>query len=116
MRMSTIGRLAAAILVVALSTPYPAQAALRCGHKLVLVGDHKIDVLAKCGEPTLVTEQLVYGRTVPRRTIHGRVSGIIAGPADREEWTYNFGPRRLVHIIRFRLNEVDEILSLEHGY
>jgi len=116
MRVMTMSSLAAACTLALLLAGAPAQAALRCGARLVVEGDRKIDVLSKCGEPTLVSDPLVYQRTRPRRGVHGRVSGVVVVPASTEEWTYNFGPRRFVHVIRFSRGRVVEITSLDHGY
>jgi len=93
-----------ALILVMLLSAAPA-AALRCGSDLVQVGDHRFEVLAKCGEPALVDswERKVYLAPYDNR-IDSRLVRI-------EEWTYNFGSSRFVKILRFengRLVSIDE--------
>lgn len=88
---------------------------LRCGNDLVDVGDAKIDVLRKCGEPLLVDEwdeeELLprggerIGEPRPRRAFV-RV----------EQWTYNFGPTRFVYVIIFKKGKVAEIRTGDKGF
>ena len=105
-----------AVLATALLGPVPADATLRCGTKLIVEGDRKIDVLAHCGEPTLIEQPAAVGRAAPRVGIHGRVSAAVVAPGSMETWTYNFGPRRFMQLIRFNHGRVVEITSLGHGY
>jgi hypothetical protein len=84
--------------------------AMRCGNNLVDVGDTKIEVLAKCGEPTLKedvgddfeTESDEIGRRKTRRFV--------------EEWTYNFGPTRLIHILTFKDGKIVRIRTGDKGF
>ncbi len=90
----------------------PAQAGMRCGSRLVSEGDHKIEVLSKCGEPALV-EPLGYGHyTVWPHYAHRHYTAY----ALIEEWTYNFGPRRFMRLVRFADGKVIRIISLDYGY
>ena len=102
--------------------------AFRCGSKLVTEGDHYSKVLKICGEPLGVQERLIYreGRTRPRVFAEGpdgiRVDREIT-TYDRsyvevkvEEWTYNFGPRRLMQLVRFENGFVVEIDELGYGF
>ncbi|WP_305042680.1 DUF2845 domain-containing protein [Geoalkalibacter sp.] len=79
--------------------------ALRCNGRLVHTGDHQIEVLAKCGEPLWRErwEDDVYERrffdTLERRT------------QVMEEWIYDFGPNRLLHLLRFRNGRLIEITT-----
>jgi Protein of unknown function (DUF2845) len=93
-------------------------ASLRCGNELASEGSLKADVLLKCGEPmaresrtvangvrvkqkdeasdtTTSTEQVVY-KTV-------------------EEWTYNFGPRRLMQVAVFEDGKLVDVRSAGYG-
>jgi hypothetical protein len=82
--------------------------ALRCGNKLVDVGDRKIEVLEKCGKPVFVEnwqEEVIVYRGRLERQIR-RISS-----TDIEEWTYNFGANRFLYFLRFvngRLNRIEE--------
>jgi hypothetical protein len=64
---------------------------LRCGNDLVDVGDSKIDVLAKCGEP-VVRDEWYEEESFRRSSVSIRV----------EEWTYNFGPTRFIYFLKFK--------------
>ena len=82
--------------------------ALRCGNKLVDIGDRKIEVLEKCGKPVFVEnwqEEVIVYRGRLERQIR-RISS-----TDIEEWTYNFGANRFIYFLRFvngRLNRIEE--------
>lgn len=102
--------------------------AFRCGAKIVAEGDHYSKVLKICGEPIGVQERVIYraGRTRPR-ILTDESNGL---PVDREvltydrsyvevqveEWTYNFGPRRLMQLVRFENGFVVEIDELGYGF
>lgn len=84
--------------------------AMRCGNNLVDVGDTKIEVLAKCGEPALkedigddfTTENDSLGRRKERRYV--------------EQWTYNFGSTRFIYVITIRNGKVIDIRTLDKGF
>ena len=57
---------------------------VRCGSRLVMVGDNKLDVLSKCGEPNM------------REKITGQY-----GSQTEEEWTYNFGSGDFLYTLTF---------------
>lgn len=83
--------------------------ALRCGNYLILEGDYQYQVLSKCGEPVHKNtyyeerEYLYYG------FYNTRVDVI-------ELWTYNFGPRQSLYILRFRNGELEEITADGYGF
>ncbi|SDM34899.1 Protein of unknown function [Geoalkalibacter ferrihydriticus] len=79
--------------------------ALRCDGRLVNTGDHKIEVLAKCGEPVWqerwqddVFERRFFD-TLERRSV------VV------EEWIYDFGPHRLLYLLRFRNGRLTDITT-----
>jgi len=96
---------AAVILLLFMTTE---AFALRCGNKLVDIGDRKIEVLEKCGNPLFVEnwqEEVIVYRGRLEKQIR-RISNI-----DIEEWTYNFGANRFIYFLRFvngRLNRIEE--------
>jgi len=114
--------LACGILVLA----EPA-AALRCGSKLVSVGAPQGKVRKYCGEPESARVRSVYRAGRPRLRVRGadvnhRLDQELLY-ADRAvvevvlaEWTYNFGPRRLMRVIRFENGLVTAIEHLGYGY
>ena len=91
------------------------MAGMRCGSRLISEGDHKIEVLNKCGEPALI-EPLGYGQySVWPHYARGAHRHYTAY-AFIEEWTYNFGPRRFMRLVRFADGKVIRIISLDYGY
>lgn len=124
--LATLPLIAAGLsLLVFAATP---ALAFRCGNKIVSDGDHYSKVLKYCGEPIGVQERVIYreGFTRPRF----RVDGPNGLQYDREvlqydrsyvevlveEWTYNFGPRRLMQLVRFENGFVTEVDQLGYGY
>jgi len=117
-RRLTTRLLAACVLIVVVvlaGIEQPAAAALRCGTRLVSLGDHKLEVLNKCGEPTLI-EPLGYGHYTYWPHHSHRLHGHYTAFAQLEEWTYNFGPRRFMRLVRFADGKVVRIISLDYGY
>ncbi len=100
--------------------------ALRCGSKLVNTGDHKSKILKHCGEPTSVQVRTVVrgyaGSHAKNRHRHsvGRHDNEHPYPSYNEiiveEWTYNFGPRRLMRTITFENGLVVAVKQLRSGY
>jgi hypothetical protein len=109
--------------------------ALRCGNKLVDVGDPKPKVLHLCGEPVFKeTREIRY----PSHCIDGSYQHD-DGFYDRRRygqynyqrytpnfvtcryrtfdiWIYNFGPRKFMIELIFRRGIVKEINTLSYGY
>lgn len=87
MKISTLFILAQALIMafcasVGLAADYVPS--LRCGPKLVSVGDNKLDVLSKCGEPDM------------REKITG-----LYGSQVEEEWIYNLGSGDFMYTLTF---------------
>lgn len=106
----------AAILLLGLVAASPAFA-MRCGTKLVVEGDTRSEVAAKCGDPTEVVAQ----RSVFRRPVvwsRGRPyyvgEDFIEIPV--ESWIYNLGPNKLMRRLRFEGGILTEIETLGYGY
>lgn len=108
-------RLPALPLSLLLATALPAVAhaddSLRCAGGIVSVRDWKIDLLGKCGEPSLrdVTrsEELTLTReAVPPSTPRIRSTGTV------ERWTYDFGEEAFTGIVTI---EAGRIRSIERG-
>ncbi len=110
--------------------------ALRCGSRLITKGAYKPEVLYKCGEPDFVEEFLLYdtvilnphtqqrnihSHRVPTHGTHRRYeipSGhkLLATPVQAEDWTYNFGPNRLMQRLLFINGKLHEIKTMRYGY
>ena len=89
--------------------------AMRCGSRIVSEGAYQFEVLKKCGEPAFVDERVNYDVTrplPPRQNLSReyRESIII------EEWTYNFGPRKFMRLLRFENGILEQIHLLDYGY
>lgn len=115
----------ATLFSVALMIANPA-AALRCDRKVISEGMRQIEIRKYCGEPTDTQERTAVRAGIPRR--QGRTN-----PNDNsqqellindrsyeevvvEEWTYNFGPHRLMVVVRFVNGQVTDIEDLGYGY
>lgn len=79
---------------------------LRCGTRLVVVGETKTDVAVKCGPP--LYQQYVGEKIV--RTPYGYDKIVV------EEWVYNFGPTDFLHTLRFEGGRLAVIFRGERGY
>ena len=97
---------------------------LRCGNKLVLVGDSMHDVKAKCGEPDDATHRTEI-RTVTHEVSepcenpqhHARCTRSVESSIDIaiDEWTYDFGPDRFVEKLKFENGTLVEIADGGYG-
>lgn len=104
--------------------------AMRCGSKLVLRDDPQAKVLRYCGEPAYITQRYIHRSTVfvPRRRTSLDANGRLrsnetaalnhAYPSEVlvEEWTYNFGPQKLMRLVRFENGLVVNVRELGYGY
>jgi len=83
--------------------------AFRCGNALVDLYDEVEDVLQRCGEPSyryIMEQELIFniGDAIER----GQVILV-------EEWLYNFGPNRLMLLLRFEDERLLEVTSRGYG-
>ncbi|MFP2905808.1 DUF2845 domain-containing protein [Pyxidicoccus sp. 3LFB2] len=102
-----------AVAVSLLWVPMTGQAAsLRCGTALVADGSSKSDVLAKCGEP-LAKESRSESEEV--KTRDGDTSAKRTVQKTFEEWTYNFGPNRLMQVVVFENGKLIDVKSAGYG-
>lgn len=85
----------------------------RCEPNALHVGDAKIDVLHRCGEPTLAE------RRDELRTVSNTVNGVVYArsiPVVVELWTYDFGPQTLVRFVLLEEGVVTRIDTGGYGY
>ena len=78
--------------------------ALRCGTKLVDVGDRKHKVLNQCGEPVYKD---AYEQNSPVYPYHTEQIDV---------WTYNYGSARFMRELIFRNGVLHRINKLDYGY
>jgi hypothetical protein len=113
--------LSATLLCGALAAlPALAEDSMRCGSKLVSIGDGKDKVRTLCGEPSDVSFNGVirrapryeYGYGYGRYEFYG--PGVVELPV--EVWTYNFGSSKLLRKLRFVGDELEDIRTDGYGY
>jgi hypothetical protein len=97
---------------------------LRCGSRLVFIGDYRYDVLQKCGEPANVETW---------EEVHIRRDLLLSSPLTREqelflrspfakklviveEWQYNFGQSQFMRYLRFENGRLRRITTGDYGY
>jgi hypothetical protein len=88
--------------------------ALRCGNRLIGEGDHFSRLLRYCGEPEFVetrSAQRAFTNLLGQVVFHGYAEEIRI-----EDWTYNFGPHKLMRIVRIENGQVAEIRQLGRGF
>ena len=112
----------ALLLTLAVSTslllPTRGEAAtLRCGNQLASDGASKSDVLMRCGEP-MAKES--HTETVGEKTSTPNEQGGSNTQQHTvrktiEEWTYNFGPSRLMQVAVFENGRLIDVRSGGYG-
>ena len=105
-RLSTI-----AAILIAVAAPRARADSLRCAGGIVQTGDAKIDVLAKCGRPSLVEDHLRERGTYDARN---GVARRVSAPVD--VWTYDFGPTVFVRFVRIEDGWVTSVGTGSYGY
>ncbi len=99
-----------AALLLGICVSAQASETMRCGNRLVSVGDTKAEVVARCGTPAWRdrwTEKLIadFGEAAEQRI-----------STARELWLYNFGPREFVRLLTFENGRLVNVDTGEHGY
>lgn len=103
---------------------------LRCGSRIVTIGETRAAVRAKCGEPTSV--EVRYEKRIqrdfyrdlfpPRGTERLREREKYRDPlfvevyVEIEEWTYNLGPTSFVRYLTFENGRLVDIAMGDYGY
>ncbi len=109
MRTRHLIRSAAVLLALAAS---PARAdSLRCPGGIVQTGDTKLDLLAKCGRPSLVEGASTEVGTFEALNGVGRR---IWAPID--VWTYDFGRSQFIQVVRIVNGRISAIEQGGYGY
>lgn len=106
-------------LMIAISSAY----ALRCGGRIVSVGDTPMQVVDKCGRPDHIeTRQETRYIQDSRYHKHNRSKGWQKPPylatetIQIEEWIYNFGPTRFMRHLIFMTGRLEKIEIGDKGY
>jgi hypothetical protein len=109
------------LVACAICAPARADDNLRCGSRLVSVGDGRDKVRTLCGEPSDVAFAGTIGRrSYPYYSNNNSYDYSYFGPAwvemPVEIWTYNFGSHKLLRKLRFVGDELVEINTAGYGY
>jgi hypothetical protein len=83
---------------------------LRCGSRLVSVGDNKAEVLIKCGPPAWKdawTEKLINNVNTP---------GELRVNIERERWIYNLGHNSFLRFLLFQNGKLVKITTGDYGF
>lgn len=103
----------AALLAAA---PARAEDNMRCGSRLVSVGDGKDKVATLCGEPTSISFEGVRGGYRYPYWPYDYYVGPSYIELPVELWTYNFGSHKLLRKLRFVGDELVDIWTDGYGY
>lgn len=104
------------LVALGLAAALPARAdSMRCDGGIVAVGDSKLDLIGKCGLPTLREEEDVE-RTRTRLGAGGLLAEGRSTLSTVERWTYNFGPRQFVQVVTLEGGKVRAIERGSYGY
>ncbi|WP_257456048.1 DUF2845 domain-containing protein [Archangium lipolyticum] len=93
-------------------------ATLRCGNNLVADGASKTDVLLKCGEPAAKESRTESDAVKQRRGGKNDSDSTTTEQVVQktiEEWTYNFGPNRLIQVAVFENGKLVDVRSGGYG-
>ena len=107
------GRALLSLLAVALAAPAAADDSLDCPGVIVAVGDAKIDLLGKCGPPSL---QEVVDYSLATLLRYGLPGAGRRASATVERWTYNFGPARFLQFVTLEAGKIVSIKRGSYGY
>lgn len=102
-----------AVLALAAAVTLPAEAAMHCGQRIVTVGDSAAKLLRFCGKPETVARWRAERTYV---TKHGLLLPGLVEEVWIEDWTYNFGPNKLMRLVRVEDGVVTNVRILERGH
>ena len=88
---------------------------LRCGGRLVSIGDSRAEVKSKCGEPDRLSrwqqdQDTVVARIFDYETERYQAPVRVESPIRMETWFYDFSPTRLDRTLHF---ENDRLIRIE---
>jgi hypothetical protein len=97
-------------LMPALPCPRAHAATLDCAGGLISVGDSRVDLLSKCGDPDA---KEAHEEEITERPGDGSKRRLFVAV---EDWTYNFGPGRFMRIVTLKNGTVTNIRTRNYGY
>ena len=102
--------------IVSLHDKAEADRTMRCGGRIVSIGDSTAEVLEKCDAPDRI-EQWEEGHNTYVSRIYNfeleryEAPELVKGPILMERWIYEFGSNRLVHHLLFERGKLIRIDS-----
>lgn len=113
------------LLAIVLIIPVDDLAAsdLRCGSKLVSIGERRYDVLRKCGDPVNIEaweEVRIRRGLLLSYPIASEQEVFLRSPLAKEwvtieEWEYNFGATQFIRYLRFENGRLRKITTGDYG-
>jgi hypothetical protein len=100
-----------AAILVALAALAARADSLDCPGGIVQSGDSKLDLLSKCGRPSLVEDRAAEKGAFDARN---GVARRVVAPVD--VWTYDFGKNRFVQLVRIVRGRIASIERGGYGY
>ncbi len=111
------------MFVIVLVVSHVAAADLRCGTKIIVLGERQYDVLRKCGEPSNVTtwEEMRIKKEFGAGVLDPdpgfrRVPLLVEERVTIEEWEYNLGSNSFIRYLRFENGRLIKITEGDYGY
>lgn len=106
----------AALLATTLFAGASTAHAMRCGTRLVAVGDPAARVRSLCGDPTEVNERVIERS----REVFVRRNGVLVGERVAvsvvvQEWIYDLGPQQLMRQFLFEDGRLVQMNTLGYG-
>ncbi len=98
----------APIVAMAHSDAYASS--INCAGGIVSVGDSRVDLLAKCGEPD---HKESHEEAISERLDMGTRQKTFVTV---EDWTYNYGPSQFMRIVTLRNGRVANVRTGNYGY
>lgn len=92
-----------------------AETSIACDGGTVRVGDTRVDLLGKCGEPVLKDVAVAEGGVAVVREEPLAIDAASTFAAV-EQWTFNFGPNRFVQVVTLEAGRVVRIERGSYGY
>lgn len=101
---------AAAALLASHHGGVEASESMKCGNRLVSIGDNKAEVFIRCGAPVWQDDW------VDALVEHREGLGERYVTTERERWIYNFGANSFLRFLSFENGRLVEIATGERGY
>jgi hypothetical protein len=108
-------RLALAALVALAAPLARADDSMRCDRGIVTVGDLTVDLLGKCGPPSL-RERWLEDRDVLAMNLARGLASSERMTSEVEQWTYDFGRNRFLQLVTVRNGRIERIERGSYGY